>query len=125
MLRVHRIFLMLVLVLTAVPVVRLLAWKSVGEIVPVMERVTPAEVRPGGIVTVTGFQLDSKHVSELYLSGNEVRYQVEIFTQNDREIRFRVPEYVPLGDVCIAMKLVGQIELVEQPVFLKIIQPAG
>ena len=66
MLRIHRIFLMLVLVLTAVPVIRLCAWKSVGEVVPLIQRVAPAEAVAGDTVTVTGFQLDSRHVGELY-----------------------------------------------------------
>jgi hypothetical protein len=125
MLRIHRIFLMLVLLLTAIPVVRVLAWKNVGEIVPLIERVAPAAAVAGDTVTVTGFQLDSKHVRELYLSGSEARYQADILTQSDLEISFRVPANVPLGEMCIAMKLVGQTELVEQPVFLKIVEPVS
>lgn len=72
MLRVHRIFLMLVLVLTAIPVVRLLAWKGVGEIAPMVEAIAPAEAHPGDAVTITGFQLDFKHVREVYLSGGGI-----------------------------------------------------
>ncbi len=125
MLRVHRIFLMLVLVLAAIPVVRLLAWRGVGEIVPVAERVAPAEAAPGDTVTVIGFQLDSQHVRELYLSGGEVRYPVDILTQSSLEISFRVPEHVPAGDLCIALKLADQAELVEQPAFLKVVQPVS
>jgi hypothetical protein len=125
MLRIHRIFLMLVLLLTAIPVVRVLAWKNVGEIVPLIERVAPAAAVAGDTVTVTGFQLDSKHVREMYLSGSEARYQADILTQSDLEISFRVPANVPLGEMCIAMKLVRQTELVEQPVFLKIVEPVS
>jgi hypothetical protein len=121
--RIHRIFLMLVLMLTAIPVMRLFAWKGVGEIAPMIERIAPAEAVAGETVTVTGFQLDSKHVGELYLSGPEIRYKVEILAQSDREIRFRVPGYVPPGDLCIAIKLVGRTELVEQPMFVKIVEP--
>jgi hypothetical protein len=129
MLRIHRIFLMLVLVLAAIPVVRLCAWKGVGEIGPMIQRVSPAETAAGGTVTVSGFQLDSKHVRELYLTGreggSEVRYQADILTQTDFEISFRVPANVPAGDVCIALKLAGQTELVEQPVFFKIVEPVS
>jgi hypothetical protein len=129
MLRIHRIFLMLVLLLTAIPVVRVLAWKNVGEIVPLIERVAPAAAVAGDTVTITGFQLvphaGSGHVRELYLSGSDARYQADILTQSDLEISFRVPANVPLGEMCIAMKLVGQTELVEQPVFLKIVEPVS
>jgi hypothetical protein len=134
MLRIHRIFLTLVLMLAAIPVVRLCAWKGVGEIGPMIQRAAPAETVAGGIVTVTGFQLDSKHVRELYLSSREagadaryqeVRYQADILTQTDFEISFRVPANVPAGDVCIALKLAAHTELVEQLVFLKIVEPVS
>jgi hypothetical protein len=126
MLRVHKIFLMLVLVLTAIPVVRLFAWKGMGEMAPMIERVAPAEAHRGDTVTVTGFQLDSKHVSELYLSGRDARYRVDILTQSSLEIGFRVPANAPAGEtLCIAIRRAGQAELVEQPVFLRILEPAG
>ncbi len=131
MFRVHRIFLTLVLMLAAIPVVRLCAWKGVGEIGPMIQRVAPAEAVAGGAVTVSGFQLDSNNVRELYLSGREVgseavsTYQADILTQTDFEITFRVPANVPSGELCIALKLVGQTELVEQPVFLRIVEPVS
>ncbi len=81
MLRVHRIFLMLVLVLAAIPVVRLCAWKGVGEIGPMIQRVTPSETVAGGTVTVTGFQLDSKHVREVYLTGREAGSKLDRATR--------------------------------------------
>jgi len=125
MLRVHRFFLILVLVLTAVPVVRLFAWKGVGPVVPVIQQVAPVQVYPGGAAMVTGFQLDSRHVSELYLSDRETRYPVEILSQSDIEIRFRVPANIPSGYLTFAMKLAGQAALVEQPVLLRILEPVG
>jgi hypothetical protein len=125
MLRINRVFLTLVFVLMVIPAVSLLAWKGVGGLIPLIERVAPAEAIAGETVSVTGFQLDSKHVSELYLSGPEIRYKVEILTQSESEIRFRVPANVPPGDLCIAMKVEGRTELVEQPVFLKIAKPVS
>jgi hypothetical protein len=127
--RVHRIFLTGVLLLTVIPVARLFAWKGLGEIAPMIEQVAPAEAVAGGIVTVTGFNLDPKHVSELYLNGREngaeVHYGAEILTQTGLEISFRVPTNVPPGDFCIAMKLVGRAELVEAPLYLKIVGPVS
>jgi hypothetical protein len=125
MLRVHRIFLMLVLMLAAIPVVRLCAWKSVGDLGPVVQRIAPTESVAGGIVTITGFQLDSKSVREVYLSGRDSNYQAVILTQTDFEITFRVPANVPPGDLCIALKLADRAELAEQPVFLKVLEPVS
>jgi hypothetical protein len=125
MLRVHRIFLMLVLMLAAIPVVRLCAWKGVGDLGPVVQRIAPTESVAGGIVTITGFQLDSKSVREVYLSGRDSNYQAVILTQTDFEITFRVPANVPPGDLCIALKLADRAELAEQPVFLKVLEPVS
>lgn len=123
MLRIHRIFLGLVLVLTAVPVVRLFALKGVGEFAPIVQRVAPEQAIPGGTVTVTGFQLDAKHVREVYLSAGDTRYQAGIIRQTEGGITFRVPVNVPPGGLCISMKLAGRTELVEEPVFLEIVEP--
>lgn len=125
MLRVHRIFLMLVLMLAAIPVVRLCAWKGVGDLGPVVQRIAPTESVAGGTVTITGFQLDSKRVREVYLSGRDSNYQAVILTQTDFEITFRVPANVPPGDLCIALKLADRAELAEQPVFLKVLEPVS
>ncbi len=123
MLRVHRIFLMLVLVLTAIPVVRLCAWKGVGEVAPLIEAVTPAEAVAGTLVTLTGFQLDAKHVGELYLTGGGADYdKVTILAQSDRAMSFRVPEGTPPCILGFAIKLVGRTELIDQAVFLKIVE---
>ena len=125
MLRVHRIFLMLVLMLAAIPVVRLCAWKGVGDLGPVVQRIAPTESVAGGTVTITGFQLDSKSVREVYLSGRDSNYQAVILSQTDFEITFRVPANVPPGDLCIALKLADRAELAEQPVFLKVLEPVS
>jgi hypothetical protein len=125
MLRIHRIFLMLVLMLAAIPVVRLCAWKGVGDLGPVVQRIAPTESVAGGTVTITGFQLDSKSVREVYLSGRDSNYQAVILTQTDFEITFRVPANVPPGDLCIALKLADRAELAEQPVFLKVLEPVS
>jgi len=123
MLRIHRIFLGLVLVLTAVPVVHLFALKGVGERAPIIERVAPEQAVPGGAVTVTGFQLDARHVQEVYLSAGDMRYITGIIRQTDSDITFLVPANVPPGGLFISMKLAGRTELVEEPVFLEIVEP--
>ena len=123
MLRIHRIFLGLVLVLTTVPVVRLFALKGVGERAPIIQRIAPEQTVPGATVTVTGFQLDAKHVREVYLSAGDTLYPTGIIRQTDADITFLVPTNVPPGGLCISMKVAGRTELVEEPVFLEIVAP--
>jgi hypothetical protein len=114
---------MLVLVLTAIPVVRLCAWKGVGPVAPLIQRVTPPEAVGGAVVVLTGYQLDSKHVAELYLTGGGEDYdKVTILTQSDGAISFRVPEKTLPGILGFAIKLVGHTELIDQPVFLMILE---
>jgi hypothetical protein len=122
MLRGHRTFLIPVLLLTAIPVVRLCAWKGVGQIAPAIQAVSPVEAVAGNVVTVSGFQLDSRHVAELYLMGGEDYYKVSILTQSDRAISFRVPEDTAPGVLGFAIKLAGGTELIDQPVFLRIFE---
>jgi|SRR5579863_5066715 len=123
--RVNRIFLMLVFVLTAIPVVRLCAWKGVGQVAPAIQAVSPVEAVPGDVVTLSGFQLDSKHVTELYLMGGEDYYKVSILTQSDREISFRLPEDTAPGVVGFAIKVAGGTELIDQPVFIRVVERAS
>jgi hypothetical protein len=123
--RIHRVFLMLVFVLTAIPVVRLYAWKGAGGVAPLIQAVSPAEAIAGDTVTLSGFQLDSKHIAELYLMGGEDYYKVSILTQSDRAISFRIPEDTAPGVLGFAIKLAGGTELIDQPVFLRIIEPAS
>jgi hypothetical protein len=121
-LHIHKLFLGSVLALTAVPMVQLFAWKGAG-VAPIIQRAAPEQTVPGGMVTVTGVQLDAKHVQELYLSAGDTRYMVGLVRQTDADITFRVPANVPPGGLSISMKLAGRTELVEEPVLLEIVEP--
>ena len=122
--RTNRIFLSLVLVLCAIPVVKLLGG-DLGGLVTVMQQVTPAVVRSGDVVTVTGYALDDKHVKEVYLTDADNDYRVEIIEQGNVALRFRVPAKIPAGQMRLAVIVVGRDDLLEQPVFLKILPSVG
>ena len=122
--RVYRVFLTLVLLLTAIPVVSL-AWKGTGARVTVMQQVTPSEARPGDIVLVTGYALEPERVREVYLTDGASDYRVEILEQCDTAIRFRVPERIPPGQMRLTARIAGYSALLDQPVFLKILDPVG
>ena len=122
--RMNRIFLSLVLVLTTIPVLTLLGADLKG-MVTVMQQVTPSEVRSGDVVLVTGFALDAKHVKEVYLTNGETDFMVEIVDQSESALRFKVPAKVPAGQMRLAIIVAGRDDLLEQPVFLKILPSVG
>lgn len=121
---IHRTFLVLVLVLTVIPGWRLFATLPAPE--PVMLQAMPVEVRPLTIVTVSGYALDPQHIEALYLvSDDETAYQADILSMNGTELRFRVPGNTPVGLMGIAVKMPKQPGLIDQMLYLKVLEPAG
>jgi hypothetical protein len=122
--RINRLFLSLVLVLSAIPVLKLFGG-DLGGFVTAMHQVIPSEARSGDVVTVTGYALDDKHVKELYLTNGDNDFRVEMLEQNTTAIRFKVPAKVPAGAMRLAIVVAGRDDLLEQPVFLKILPSVG
>lgn len=121
---VHRSFLIAVLVLTVIPGWKLLATLPAPGLS--MEQVVPAEARAGMVVTVTGYALDPAHIQELYLvSDDNAAYQAEILSASGTSLRFRVPEKIPAGMMSIAVRVPDKAGLVDQMIFLKILDPVG
>jgi len=121
---VHRIFLFLVLVLTAIPAWKLFA--TLPRATVTIEQVLPAEARPGETVTVTGYALDAAHIQELYLIGDDdIAYPAGILFQSTTALRFRVPMKAPAGWMRIAVKAPDRAELKDQMAYLKVLEPAG
>jgi len=122
--RVNRIFLSVVFVLSTLPFVKLLG-SDIGGFVTAMQHVIPGEARSGDIVTVTGYALDDKHVKELYLTNGDNDFRAEILEQSNVALRFKVPPKVPAGVMRLAIVVAGRDDVLEQPVFLKILPPVG
>lgn len=121
---VHRIFLVLVLILTVVPGWRLLATLPSPGVM--MEQVVPAEARAGTVVTVTGYGLDAAHIEALYLVGEDnTAYQADILSESGTTLRFRVPGTIPTGLMQIAVKTPDKAGLVDQMIYLKVLDPIG
>lgn len=121
---VHRTFLILVLVLTVIPGWKLLATLPSPGLF--MEQVVPAEARPGTVVTVTGYALDRAHIQELYLIDDEdAAYEAEILSASGTSLRFKVPQRIPAGRMRIAVKAPDKAGLIDQMIFLKILDPVG
>jgi hypothetical protein len=121
---VHRTFLILVLVLTVIPGWRLLATLPSPQMT--MVQVIPAEARAGTVVTITGYGLDAAHVQELFLLTDEdMVYQAEILRESGTSLHFRVPEKAPAGRMRIAVKAPDKAGLIEQMIYLRVLEPVG
>jgi hypothetical protein len=122
---IHRVFLVLVVLLAAIPFAQFAGAALSSNDVTVMQGVTPSEARPGDVVTVTGAALDASHVKEIYLTDGELDYRMEILEQNNVAARLRVPANIPAGQMRFAMVVASRLELLEQPVRLKILPAVG
>ena len=122
--RINRIFLGLVLVLSAIPLTRL-AGRTLGNDITFLQQAMPTEARPGDVVTVTGYALDATQLKEIYLTNGEVDYRVEILEQTDLVVRLRVPAKIPAGQMRFAIVIASRPEILEQPVFLRILPVVG
>jgi len=122
--RINRIFLALVLVLTAIPAWKLFATLPVQGVF--IDQVIPAEAHPGDIVIVTGYALDVKHIEDLYLICEDGSlFRTEIISESGRDLRFRVPTKIWAGPVHIAIKPPRQPQLIDQMVYFRVLEPAG
>jgi hypothetical protein len=121
---VHRTFLVLVLILTVIPGWRLLATLPSPEMT--MVQAIPAEARPGTVVTITGYGLDAAHVQELFLLTDEdMVYHAQILRESGTSLHFRVPEKAPAGRMRIAVKTPDKAGLIEQMIYLMVLDPVG
>jgi hypothetical protein len=90
-----------------------------------MDQVMPTQARPGEVVTVTGYALAAAHVKDIYLTTGEIDFRVEILEQSDTAVRLRVPAKIPSGQMRFALIVASRPEILEQPVFLKILPAVG
>ena len=122
--KINRIFLGLVGILAAIPLMKLAAG-DLGGYVTVMQQVMPAEARAGEIVTVTGFALDADHLKEVYLTNGETDFRAEIVEQGNVAVRVRIPAKITPGRMTFAIVVASRAEMLEQPVFIKILPSVG
>jgi len=87
---------------------------------PLMRTVDPYTARVGSEVAVTGDNLGRNIVAEVYVSVDSKNVKVEITSQSDKEIKFKVPAVTP-GSYRLVV-LVRSVDplLIEEPVRLNI-----
>lgn len=125
--RATRTYLICAALLFAIPGMRTLQGADIKEPklpATVMDKVTPAEVRAGDMVTVEGETLDAAHVKEVYLTDRKDQVEVEVISQGAKFLRFKMPSVEP-GRWHIAIKLVREDMFLEEPVFVTALPNKG
>ncbi len=88
---------------------------------PLMRVVEPATAKVGAEIVVTGDNLGKRCVAEVFLTAGKASYKVEVLSQEDKEIRFKVPADVKPGAYRITVLIRSDDPmLIEEPVRLVI-----
>ena len=84
---------------------------------PLMRTVDPYMAKAGMEVTVTGDHLGKHLVAEVSLTAGKASYKVEILSQTDTELKFKVPADVKPGGYRLTVLLTSaEPTLIEEPV---------
>ena len=79
---------------------------------PVMKAISPGSAKANEIVTITGDNLGKELVNELYLSDRTAKTKVNIVSETNSELKFKVPSGLKSGKYWIVV-LVNQEEPTE------------
>jgi len=84
---------------------------------PRLTSVEPSAGKPGDELVVSGQNLDSSNVTNLFLTAGSKDYEVKINDQTSDSIRFAIPEKVEFGSYSLMIQTGGPTPtLLEQPV---------
>ena len=82
-----------------------------------LSTVEPDSGKVGDVIGVTGEQIDAAKVDELYLTDGKTDIKVQIVSQNETTIKFKIPAKVKAGRYSLMLKTKGaDAKLLEQPV---------
>jgi hypothetical protein len=91
---------------------------------PQMTEISQKTAKPGEIITVSGFGLNSKNIDEIYLTDHKFDMRVKVLEQKETTIKFRVPPFAKPGRTQLLFLTRGdEPKLLEQPVYLLIEDP--
>jgi hypothetical protein len=84
---------------------------------PMMRVVEPAAAKAGDDVLVKGDYLGENLVAEVYLTDGKANLKVEVLSQSDKEIKFKVPAEAKPGAYRLMVLTTGvEPMLIEEPV---------
>ncbi len=79
--------------------------------------VEPGSGKTGDTIDAAGDAVNATMVDELYLTDGTNDFKVQIVEQNDKMIKFKVPEKVKAGRYSLMIRTKGKdVKLLEQPV---------
>jgi len=90
-----------------------------------VREVVPAEDKVGDIVKAYGDALSADRVVEVYLSDDFMNYRVEVLEQTDHWLTFSIPAGIPAGKFRVAVVGSESPVLLEEPVFVGVIEGQG
>lgn len=93
------------------------AWGFQGS--PSVTTVDPDTGKPGDIVTAKGANLAKANVAEVYLTDDKIDTKLEVVSQTDQEIKFKVPKLAP-GKYHFEVLTANRASLIEEPVIFTI-----
>lgn len=86
-----------------------------------LSTVDPDAGKVGDVIGATGEQIDASKVDELYLTDGKTDIKVEIVSQTDTSIKFKIPAKTKAGRYSLMLKTKGaDPKLLEQPVKLTV-----
>ena len=84
---------------------------------PVIRTVDPLVGKAGDVVTAGGEFLGKQHVAEIYLTNGTKDFKLEVASQADDAIKFKVPPNVEPGKYALMVLTARKTpNLIEQPV---------
>jgi hypothetical protein len=107
-----------VLLVVAVVAVSTTAWAKDPAPTPLMKTVDPMNAKVGDLISVKGSNLGKKFVGEFYLTRGTAQMKLALESQEDEEIKFKVPAKATAGKYGIMVLTVQDPMLIEQPVAL-------
>ena len=99
---------------------------SAQSTLPQMQTVEPASAKNGDVVTVTGENLGSAIIANLFLTDGKADVKVEIVEQTDTAIKFKIPAAMKPGRFALMVLTKGkEPKLIEEPVKVLIEPPVA
>ena len=85
---------------------------------PLMRTVEPYSAKVGAEVLVSGDNLGKNLIAEVFLTANNKNFKVEVISQTDKEVKFKVPTVKPGPYKILVLLKSADPTFIEEPVRL-------
>jgi hypothetical protein len=93
-----------------------------GQSMPMMRTVEPYSAKVGAEVVVSGENLGKEMIAEVYLGSGGKNTKVEVTSQADKELKFKVPDTKPGPYRVVVLTKGAEPAMIEEPVRLVVEQ---